>query len=135
MLLKIEEASTVIDFTLTAQQRDLQLTSRKFAKEVLNEAKAAELLATPEERFLATKPTYEAMVAAGYLRKCIPAPAGGDNAGLIDMAILAEEFYSVNPSLTLTMLGTVLGLLPLLLGGTPDQCKRLLGPFLKTSGA
>src|SRR5712664_248077 len=135
MLLKIEEASTVIDFTLTAQQRDLQLTSRKFAKEVLNEAKAAELLATPEERFLATKPTYEAMVAAGYLRKCIPAPAGGDNAGLIDMAILAEEFYSVNPSVTLTMLGTVLGLLPIPLGGTPDQCKRLLGPFLKASGA
>lgn len=135
MPLKIEDASTVIDFTLTAQQRDLQLSSRKFAKEVLNEAKAAELLATPEERFLATKPTYEAMVAAGYLRKCIPAPAGGDNAGLIDMAILAEEFYSVNPSVTLTMLGTVLGLLPLLLGGTPDQCKRLLGPFLKTSGA
>src|SRR5260370_12172377 len=135
MLLKIEEASTVIDFTLTAQQRDLQLTSRKFAKEVLNEAKAAELLPTPEERFLATKPTYEAMVAAGYLRKCIPATAGGDNAGLIDMAILAEEFYSVNPSVTLTMLGTVLGLFPLLLGGTPDQCRRLLGPFLKTSGA
>src|SRR5712672_1773642 len=124
-----------IDFTLTAQQRDLQLSSRKFAKEVLNEAKAAELLATPEERFLATKPTYEAMVAAGYLRKCIPAPAGGDNAGLVDMAILAEEFYAVNPSVTLTMLGTVLGLLPILLGGTAKQCARLLAPFLKTSGA
>src|SRR5216684_6172001 len=134
MLLKIEEASTVIDFTLTAQQRDLQLTSRKFAKEVLNEAKAAELLATPEERFLATKPTYEAMVAAGFLRKCIPAPAGGDNAGLIDMAIMAEEFYSVNASITLTMLGTVLGLLPILLGGTPGQCGRMLAPFLKKSG-
>src|ERR1700741_2223410 len=124
-----------IDFTLTEQQRDLQRTSRKFAKEVLNEAKAAELLSTPEERFVATRPTYEAMVAAGYLRKCIPAPAGGDNAGLIDMAILAEEFYSVNPSVTLTMLGTVLGLLPILLGGTPDQCMRLLVPFLKTTGA
>ena len=92
---------------------------------------AAELLATPEERFLATKPIYEAMVAAGYLRKCIPAPAGGDNAGLVDMAIMAEEFYSVNPSVTLTMLGTVLGLLPILLGGTPEQCVRLLAPFLK----
>ena len=57
----------MIDFTLTAQQRDLQLTSRKFAKEVLNEAKAAELLSTPEERFVATRPTYEAMVAAGAL--------------------------------------------------------------------
>src|ERR1700739_3892879 len=124
-----------IDFTLTAQQRELQRASRKFAKEVLGEARRAELLATPEERFRATKPIYEAMVAAGYLRKCIPAPAGGDYAGLIDMAILAEEFYSVNPSVPVTMLGTVLGLLPILLGGTPDQCQRLLAPFLKTSGA
>jgi len=124
-----------IDFTLTTQQRELQRSCRKFANEVLAEAKGAELLPTPEARFLATRPTYEAMITAGYLRKCIPAPAGGENAGLIDMAILAEEFYSVNPSVTLTMLGTVLGLLPILLGGTPDQCKRLLAPFLKTSGA
>jgi len=124
-----------IDFTLTTQQRELQHASRKFANEVLTEARRAELLATPEERFLATKPTYQAMVAAGYLRRCIPAPAGGDNTGLIDIAILAEEFYSVNPSVTLTMLGAVLGLLPILLGGTPNQCKRLLVPFLRTSGA
>jgi alkylation response protein AidB-like acyl-CoA dehydrogenase len=124
-----------IDFTLTAQQQELQRASRKFAKEVLGEARRAELLATPEERFRATRPIYEAMVAAGYLRKCIPAPAGGDNAGLMDLAILSEEFYSVNASVTLTMLGTVLGLLPILLGGTPDQCQRLLVPFLKPSGA
>jgi nitroalkane oxidase len=124
-----------IDFTLSPEQRELQRQSRKFAKEVLEGAAAAELLATPEERFLATKPIYEAMVAAGYLRKCIPAPAGGDNAGLVDLAIMAEEFYSVNPSVTLTMLGTVLGLLPILLGGTPEQCARMLAPFLKTSGA
>lgn len=124
-----------IDFTLSPEQRALQRQSRKFAHDVLAGATAAEALATPEERFLATKPVYEAMVAAGYLRKCIPAPAGGDNAGLVDMAIMAEEFYSVNPSVTLTMLGTVLGLLPILLGGTPEQCARLLAPFLKTTGA
>ena len=103
-----------IDFTLTPQQRELQLESRRFAVDVLAGAKAAELLPTPEERFLATQPIYEALVAAGFLRKCIPAPAGGENAGLIDMAIMAEEFYSVNASVTLTMLGTVLGLLPIL---------------------
>ena len=106
-------------------------TPSRSAWAVSGGAAAAEALATPEERFLATKPVYEAMVAAGYLRKCIPAPAGGDNAGLVDMAIMAEEFYSVNPSVTLTMLGTVLGLLPILLGGTPEQCARLLAPFLK----
>jgi nitroalkane oxidase len=124
-----------IDFTLTSPQRALQLESRQFAADVLAGAKAAELLRTPEERFLATKPVYEAMVAAGFLRKCISAPAGGENTGVIDMAIIAEEFYSVNASVTLTMFGTVLGLLPILLGGTPEQCGRLLVPFLKKSGA
>ena len=124
-----------IDFTFTKAQRDLQVQSRKFARDVLAGAAACETLATPEERFVATKPIYEAMVAAGYLRKCIPAPAGGEGGGLVDMAILAEEFYSVNSSVTLTMLGTILGLLPILLGGTPEQCVRLLAPFLKTSGA
>ena len=124
-----------IDFTLSAAQRELQQQSRKFARDVLADARSAELLATPEERFLATKPVYETMVAEGYLRKCIPAPAGGENRGLVDMAIMAEEFYAVNPSVTLTMLGTVLGLLPILLGGTPEQCGRLLAPFLKKTGA
>ena len=124
-----------IDFTLTRQQRELQLNSRKFGGAVLAGARVAELLPTPEERFLATKPAYEAMVAAGFLRKCIPAPAGGEGAGLVDMAIMAEELYSVNASVTLTMLGTVLGILPILLGGTPDQCGRLLAPFLRKSGA
>ena len=111
-----------IDFTFTKAQRDLQVQSRKFARDVLAGAAACETLATPEERFVATKPIYEAMVAAGYLRKCIPAPAGGEGGGLVDMAILAEEFYSVNSSVTLTMLGTILGLLPILLGG--DVCRR-----------
>src|SRR5580704_7685496 len=124
-----------IDFTATSPQRELQLESRQFSTEVLAGARAAELLPTAEERFLATRPVYEAMVVGGYLRKCIPAPAGGENAGLVDMAIMAEEFYGVNASVTLTMLGTVLGLLPILLGGTPEQCGRLLAPFLKKSGA
>ena len=125
-----------IDFTPSAAQRELQLISRRFAHDVLAGARSAyEELPTPEARFLATRPAYEAMVAAGFLRKCIPAPAGGENAGLLDMAIMAEEFYSVNASITLTLLGTVLGLLPILIGGTPEQCGRLLAPFLKAGGA
>jgi nitroalkane oxidase len=124
-----------IDFTLTPQQREMQRQSREFARDVLVGAEAAELLPTPEERFLATKPVYEAMVAAGFLRKCIPVEAGGERAGLLDTAILAEEFYSVNASVSLTMIGTVLGLLPILLAGSPEQHSRLLGPFLKKSGA
>ena len=58
-----------IDFRLTLRQHALQLESRMFAADVIASARAAELLPTPEERFRATKPVYEAMVAAGFLRK------------------------------------------------------------------
>jgi nitroalkane oxidase len=124
-----------IDFRLTARQRELQLLSRKFATEVLSPAIEAETLPIPEERFAATKPAYEAMIAAGFLRQCIPHSAGGENVGLIDTAIMVEELYAVNASVTLTLIGTVLGLLPLLIGGTKEQRARLLRPFLKQAGA
>ena len=124
-----------IDFRLTASQRELQLRSRKFAKEVLSPAIEAESLPTPEERFAATKPAYEAMIAAGFLRKCIPLSAGGESTGLTDTAIMVEELYAVNASVTLTLIGTVLGLFPLLIGGREEQRSRLLPPFLKQAGA
>jgi len=124
-----------IDFRLTGRQHELQLYSRKFASEVLSPASAAEALPTPEQRFAATKSAYEATIAAGFLRKCIPLSAGGESAGLTDTAIMIEELYAVNASVTLTLIGTVLGLLPLLIGGTEEQRSRLLPPFLKQAGA
>src|SRR5215471_877242 len=124
-----------IDFRLTASQRELQSLSRRFAKEVLSPAIEAESLPTPEQRFAATKPAYEAMIAAGFLRKCIPLSAGGESAGLTDTAIMVEELYAVNASVTLTLIATVLGLMPLLIGGTEEQRSRLLSPFLKQAGA
>jgi hypothetical protein len=65
-----------IDFTLTPQQRELQLESRRFAVEVLAGARAAELLPTAEERFLATRPVYEAMVVAGFFEEMHSATCG-----------------------------------------------------------
>jgi butyryl-CoA dehydrogenase len=135
MMFRREGRSVAIDFRLTARQRELQLQSRKFAKEVLSPALEAEALPTPEERFAVTRPAYEAMIATGFLRKCIPFSDGGESAGLIDTAIMAEELYAVNAGLTLTLIGTVLGLLPLLIGGTAEQRARLLHPFLKQTGA
>src|SRR3974377_875814 len=123
-----------IDFRLTARQRDLQLQSRKFAREVLSQAAKAEILPTPEERFAATKPTYEAMIAAGFLRKCIPVSSGGENRSLIDTAIMVEELYAVNASVTLTLVSTLLGLLPLLIAGSNEQRSRLLVSFLQKTG-
>lgn len=70
----------VMSFDLTARQHDLRSRSRQFAENVLREVKVtAERLPASEERFIATKPAYEQLVADGFLRACLPAWAGGEN--------------------------------------------------------
>jgi len=120
---------------LTDRQRELRTRARAVARSVLREARTAERLATAEERFLATRPAYEQLIAAGFLRACLPTADGGDNESLLDTAVLMEELYAENPSVALTLLATVLGVQPVLAGGDPEQRKRLLAPFLETSGA
>ena len=116
--------------------QDLRAKARAFAAKVLRDVKAtAERLPTAEDRFLATRPAYERLVAEGFLRACIPAAAGGDSESLLDTAVVVEELFAENPSVALTLLATVLGLQPVVAGGTPDQQKRLLAPFLETTGA
>jgi alkylation response protein AidB-like acyl-CoA dehydrogenase len=125
-----------MSFGLTQRQRELRSRSREFARDVLHDVKAtAEQLPTPEERFVATRPVYERLVAEGFLRACIPRSVGGDNQSLIDTAVVVEELYCGNPSVALTLLGTVLGLAPVVVGGSDDQKKRLLAPFLEPSAA
>src|SRR5258707_11028105 len=125
-----------IDFTLNDNQRRLRREARQFAKDVLSGVPVATRdLPSPIERFVATRPFYERLVAEGFLRKCIPVSVGGDCAGLVDLAILAEEVYTVDANVSLTMLSTVLGLSPLVVGGKPEPHQRFLPPFLAAKGA
>jgi len=125
-----------IDFALGDNQRRLRREARQFAEDVLSGVHAATHdLPGPTERFVATRPFFERLVAEGFLRKCIPVSVGGDCAGLVDVAILAEEFYAVDANVSLTMLSTVLGLAPLVVGGKPEQHQRFLPPFLAAEGA
>src|SRR5580692_7443728 len=125
-----------IDFTLNDNQRRLRREARQFAKDVLSGVPVATRdLPSPIERFVATRPFYERLVAEGFLRKCIPVSVGGDSVKQKDLAILAEEFYTVDANVSLTMLSTVLGLAPLVVGGKPEQHQWFLPPFLATQGA
>src|SRR5260370_14747461 len=103
-----------IDFTLNDNQQHLRRKARQFAKDVLSGvAVATRDLPSPIERFVATRPFYERLVAEGFLRKCIPVSVGGNSAGLVALAMLAEEFYTVGPNGSLTLLATMLRLFPL----------------------
>lgn len=114
-----------IDFTLTAEQRELQLSARAFAQKTFGDiAETIRHLPTARERFAATRPAYEEVVTQGWLRKIIPAPAGGEGNGLVDMALIAEEFYAVDANVSLTTFASLLGLLPVLNGGSRNRSSR-----------
>ncbi|NYJ08920.1 butyryl-CoA dehydrogenase [Geodermatophilus daqingensis] len=114
----------------------MRTKARRFAEDVLRDVTAsAEQLSTPAERFAATKPAYERLVSDGFLRACIRETAGGDRSCLTDVALLAEELFCGSPGVALTLVGTVLGLQPVVVGGTREQQSRLLAPFLTGHGA
>ena len=124
-----------IDFTLTPAQRELQLRARSFARTTLAGVHAAtHALATSEARFAATKPVYAAAIEAGFLRRLIPQPFGGEGTGLMDMAVVTEEFHAVDVNVSLTLLATLLGLMPLFIAGAPQQRAAFIEPFLAKSG-
>lgn len=124
-----------IDFTLTAEQRELRLAAGEFARRVLTQVgPATRCLSSPEERWKATKPIYEQVIAEGWLRRILPAGVGGEAQGMADLALIAEEFIAVDANVSLTLFGVTLGLTPLLAAGTPEQVAAHLGPFLKPEG-
>ncbi|SEB24525.1 acyl-CoA dehydrogenase family protein [Variovorax sp. YR216] len=125
-----------IDFTFSPNQRELQRHARSVAREVLSQVPGAiRHLATPSERFLATRPMYEQVIREGFLRRLIPLPFGGEGTGLLDMAIVAEEFHAVDCNVSLTLFANILGLAPIFIAGSPEQQRRFIAPFLSGEGA
>jgi len=114
-----------IDFSLSPEQHAVRQRARDLAREVLMAREATHHLATPEERFVASRPHYRALVQAGLLRRLIPPPLGGEMTSLVDLAIEAEELMAVETSVPLSVFSTGLGLMPLLFFSTGEQQSRL----------
>ena len=97
------------------------------AGDVLSKVRPAiEGLPTPEERFAATRPLYEALIRAGFLHRLIPEAFGGGGSGMIDMAVVAEEFHAVDVNVSLTMIANLLGSSPIFIAGTQEQRRRFI---------
>ncbi|CAF1119191.1 unnamed protein product [Adineta steineri] len=108
---------------------------QKFAETYLKEAyNKYTLLSDAQSRFQSTQDIYQAAIKEGLILAQIPTCEGGTNEGMKYSMIMAEELYAVDPSVTLTILGTGLGLSPLLIFGTPLQKKQFLEPFLSKQG-
>lgn len=121
-----------IDFTLSNAQRDLQASARDFARDVLSGVAAAIApFSKPEDRFYATRPFYAEMGKAGFIAALIPKDYGGTAMSTLDLAIAAEELAAVDVNVASALLGTGLGLEPIMNFGTEEQKRRFLPDFAK----
>lgn len=119
--LRLAHTGTMIDFTLSPTQQALRKNAANFAQAYLKDAPATyNQLPTQRARFESTAGIYRAAVQAGLIKGQIPTALGGGAEGLVDAAILVEEFFAVEPSAALTILGTGLGLTPLLVAGNEE---------------
>ena len=125
----------MIDFTLTDKQKALRDEATAIAKEILAPAcDTYEKFLDQESRFRSTLPIYQKLVKAGVVKAQVPAVLGGSNGSFIDSAITLEEMYAVDSSVMVHVIGTGLGLLPLIFGGTPEQHEKYLKPFISCEG-
>ena len=125
----------MIDFTLSEQQNEIRSMAASFASKILVPAASTyEKHTTQKARFESTRPIYRQAVEVGLIRGLIPPESGGAGLGLMDTAILVEEMYAADTSVSLTRFSTGLGLSPLLIAGTAEQKGEFLQPFLSGEG-
>ncbi|MEU6147739.1 acyl-CoA dehydrogenase family protein [Streptomyces sp. NPDC047081] len=125
-----------IDFSLSEAELELRKQAREFAEGVLSGVEAAIApLATPLERFRALKPFYQEMVNAGFVKGLIPVEDGGHRFTNLQFALACEELARVDINTPSAVLGTGLGVYPILIAGTAEQKKRFFAPFLDGSPA
>ncbi len=121
-----------IDFTLSDEQKALQAGARTFAREVLCGVRdTIAPISRPEGRFFATFPCYEKMAAAGFVHALFPRQYGGSGMSAVDFALAAEELAAVDINVPTTLLGTGLGMEPILGFGSEEQKRRWIGEILE----
>jgi nitroalkane oxidase len=126
----------MIDFTLTPAQHEILRATRLFAQgHLINARNQYSLLPSDGiTRFQATQPTLATATALGLIKSLVPGPLGGTGGTLVDSILITEELYSVEPSVSLTLLGIGLGLSPIFLAdfsGREGLRSEILAPFIQ----
>ncbi|MER5670570.1 acyl-CoA dehydrogenase family protein [Pseudonocardia alni] len=119
-----------LDFSLDSQQLGLREQARQFADTVLSGVEAAIApFPEPADRFYAVEPFYQQMVDAGFVKALIPAEYGGGRFSSLQFVLAIEELARVDVNVPTAVLGTGLGLYPIVHFGTEEQKQRWLPAF------
>ncbi len=118
-----------MDFKLTDEQKALQDTARKFAKEVM-----APVAKKYDESGEQPVEVFQKAFELGFLTEAIPTEYGGSGLSHVDSMILTEELGAGCAGMATAMMATSLGLTPLLIAGTDDQKRRFFTPLTQKMG-
>src|SRR5690606_25530145 len=113
-----------MDFELTEEQIALRDTARKFAREVIAPV-AAKYDRTGEFPYEVISKGFE----LGLMNLTVPAEYGGLGLSKVDQVLVVEELAAGCVGIATSMGANDLALLPILIGGTPDQKERFVRPF------
>src|SRR5688500_14403318 len=113
-----------MDFELSESHRALQETARKYSKEVVR-PKAAHY----DETATFPKDLIGKAFELGLLNMAIPQEYGGVGLSHLEQTIAAEELAWGCAGVATSIIANDLALLPIILGGTDEQKRRLLTPF------
>ena len=116
-----------IDFTLSPEQKKVQLDARDFAESVLGPAvRDADAEPDPLKAFQKTKPAYIEAYKRGIAFCMLPKQYGGGGVTNVELILAAEEICAVDPGFACTVLVNGLGLLPVWYWGTEAQKEKVL---------
>ncbi len=116
----------MIDFSLTAEQLELQNKARKFAIEEI-----IPVVNYFDEQDVSPKYLMEKAHAAGLNNLSIPKKYGGQGRGLLDSAIVVEEIAAGDPSMGTSIFGNTLGQEPLMLSNNEAAKEKYLTVCVK----
>src|SRR3954464_5172804 len=117
--------STGINFSLSDDQKKVQLAARDFAENVLAPlVRDADREPDALKAFQMTKPAYIEAYKRGIAFCMIPKEYGGGGLTNIELIIAAEEICAVDPGFACTVLVNGLGLLPVWSYGSEEQKDR-----------
>jgi nitroalkane oxidase len=116
-----------IDFTLSPEQKKVQMDARDFAENVLAPVvRDADAEPDPLKAFQKTKPAYIEAYKRGIAFCMLPKQYGGGGVTNVELILAAEEICAVDPGFACTVLVNGLALLPVWYWGTEAQKEKVL---------
>ncbi len=115
----------MIDFELTDEQKQFRALARDFTRD--------HVLPVAAEHDRAETYPAEVVRAAhevGLLNVGVPEEVGGLGLGMVDEVVIGEEIAYGCMGIFTILMASELGITPVLLAGSPEQKKRVLGPLL-----